>query len=57
MYPHPVLNQVPQGVHTIIVAYGADTNSVKAVPATTVGKLTLEKPKAAPLGDAEGISM
>jgi len=30
------------GVHTIIVAYGEETNSVKAVPANTVGKLTLE---------------
>jgi hypothetical protein len=34
------------------VAYGTDTNSVKAVPATTVGKLTLEAP-----ADGDGVSM
>jgi len=47
------MNDPQPAVHTIIVAYGTDTNSVKAVPANTVGKLTLE---AAP-ADGDGLSM
>lgn len=38
------LNEPEAGVHTILVEFGEDTNSVKTVRVPEIGKLKLDKP-------------
>ena len=38
------LNEPEEGVHTILVEFGEDTNSVKTVRVPEIGKLKLDKP-------------